>query len=96
MSDATDRVAQAIRDAMAADAGSDPEFPRSPLVEDGIDDVLIDGRFDLRKAARAAIEALRVPTQEMIEASGDDGLWNENDRQMVIHRFSAMIDAALK
>lgn len=49
------------------------------------------------KAARAAIEAMREPTDGMIAASPEEGVsWDEHARGFAASYYRAMIDAALK
>jgi hypothetical protein len=57
--------------------------------------VTLDGEFDLYVLARAAIEALREPTEEMVEA----GVTAETGRTLgerVTNCHRAMIDSILK
>lgn len=49
-----------------------------------------------RRDARAAIEAMREPTEAMISAASEEGVsWSEDARSYVRSEFAAMIDAAL-
>lgn len=82
-----DRVAKAIYDAAnAEDYVSDYRF------HDG--DTTLDGRFNLDKFARAAIEAMREPTKAMLKDGWEhtaDPCWEDD----VADCWRAMIDAAL-
>ncbi len=50
-----------------------------------------DGRLDLPKIARAAIEAMREPTEAMVDAG-----WADATAEDAIGVWRAMIDEALK
>ena len=63
----------------------------SRLEDRGLTDVTIDGVFDLKDVARAAIEAMREPTEAMA-AAGQTMLDIEGDAAII---WRAMIDAAL-
>jgi hypothetical protein len=58
--------------------------------------------IDLDKAARAALAAMREPTDEMIEAAmkpylyGNDDLMNAAFRETIAKYWHAMLDEALK
>ena len=51
------------------------------------------GEFVSRAIARAGIEAMREPTQDMIEACGADDYYDSFDRRKA--NWETMIDAAL-
>lgn len=61
------------------------EVPAYVDASRGIHDVTLDGSFDLAAAFRAAIEAMREPTDGMIADGSDDA-----------ETWRAMIDAALR
>lgn len=48
------------------------------------------------KAARAAIEAMREPTEAMIAAGNIAAGLNQSDKHEIPHILAAVIDAALK
>ena len=77
-----ERVARAIRAEIAGLV-----FDRS-IDGDGADGV---GMY--ADIARAAIEAMREPTQAMLDAA--DGPWSDDDRPALIDEYRSMIDAAL-
>lgn len=83
-----EKAAYAILDELKRQADD-----RGSTVDDSAtDDVLIDGRsFDLAKAARAAIEAMRDPTFEM------RGQWQQRFVRggTITEMWNAMIDEAL-
>jgi hypothetical protein len=83
-----EKVARALFDAMQAHKGPDPEWPRKPFVQGEVEDAMIDGSFDLRAIARAAIDAMREPTEEMVMAA--------RVRTGSVATWHAMIDAAIK
>lgn len=68
----------------------------STYVEDATDmgRVLIDGRIDLPALMRAAIEAMREPTDAMYDA-GDEFVGSLGDAGNAEKVWRAMIDAAL-
>lgn len=83
-----ERVADAIRDALPVNVEFTDEYMRKEVL----------------RAARAAIEAMREPTEEMLDAPSRDKIMTElfNENGSVIadeglaYGWSAMIDAALK
>lgn len=78
-----DRVAQAILDAINAPS----DEPPSGVL--GMD----SGEVDCRKLARAAIEAMRMPTGAMYEAVSNCGLmWRDNNSTQI---WQLMIGGAL-
>lgn len=90
MSEMVERVARAIYE---------KANEQSPVVGTGhaeADDgkTILDGAYDLLAIARAAIEAMRVPTEKMIAAgmTCESGTYEED----VPRIFTAMIDAALE
>lgn len=62
-------LAQVILTALEAENGPNPEFPEDQLVAGEIEHVLIDGTFDLRKVARAVIEAQREAAKTLNPAN---------------------------
>lgn len=64
--------------------------------EGGGDEIFIDGHIDGRALARAAIEAMREPTEEMSVAALNVGLPEAGDPPLYELVWRAMIDAALK
>jgi len=55
--------------------------------------------YDCRPAARAAIEAMRIPPEEMVLAGLNCDAWADNEGnavEMLSGTFTAMISAALK
>lgn len=81
-----ERVARAIHDAMYSDEQSGAWMSgKCPL-----DSVTVDGEVDLIRAATTAIQAMRDPTPEMIEAGeAVDGTVT------ALPIWQAMIDASL-
>ena len=75
MTEMIERVARAILASLAKDGPADPG---SGL---GLRGVLLDEAYDLEEAARAAIEAMREPTEGMVTNGGG--------------YYQSMIDAAL-
>jgi len=59
--------------------------------DDDVNDLLLDGYFDLTTVVRHVIEAMREPTEEMLQEYGFP-----YTREMVTANWKAMIDAALK
>lgn len=86
MSEMIERVARAM--AVAFEANED-EFASC----DDLVDACLGGDFDLYNIARAAIEAMREPTDEMLRAS----FRANTDPEIKLHkqRWQAMIDEAL-
>jgi hypothetical protein len=82
MSEMVDKVAEAILDALPAFVGEGASD--DPLMISYIDCEAVD----LREIARAAIEAMREPTEQMVEAASPP--------KGIAGGWSAMIDAALK
>lgn len=90
MNEMIERVAKAIFDDFIKQGGESPgayvgntsEFPFIGL----------DGGFDIGRAARAAIEAMREPTPRMALANSDA---SGPDDQQTINDWRAMIDASL-
>lgn len=69
MTDIIDKVAEAIK----ADLIADPDTDAYMQADDSVDDFLIDGHVNLRKAATAALEALA------------EGLvWDKNDGEKLL------------
>jgi hypothetical protein len=91
MTEMVERVARAIKERLA-------EIEDVYFRDDG-SDCTIDGHVDIEDLARAAIEAMREPTQEILDAPavpnalGDDENYSDID---VREAYQAMIDAALK
>lgn len=90
MSAMVERVARAIYDAADASGEYVGTWDRAYVV--------LDGAFDLRVLARAALAAMREPTEEMLDAvsmrdiEGTDAhAW----RMEAADHWRAMIDAAL-
>ena len=94
-----ERVARALFQAFETDRGPDPELPRHPFVQERcLRDVILDGHFDLERATRAAIEAMREPSEEMVRA-GEQSMPDAGsvDHSSELHAaWPTMIDAALK
>jgi hypothetical protein len=86
--DMVERVARAILEAAGDRAMGDT---------DDLSCVLIDGDMDLIGLARAAIEAMREPTEAMLQAQHMDAMWDEPDegKPAAYYDWRAMIDAAL-
>ena len=101
MSEMVERVARALFETQVRCANelfkiSDPRRVRT---EDQIMASIEAGWRLNEKDARAAIEAMRVSTNEMIIAGFDCDAWANaegNAIEMLSGTFSAMIDAALK
>lgn len=93
--DMVERVARAIYDAADPTSGDSvaTALMDSPFVGDGGRDILSDIMDICRSAARAAIEAMREPTEAMVLAGceRDDGA----DRTNADGVYRAMINAAL-
>ena len=92
MSEMVERVARAI----AAKDLRDDLWDFMP--EDGDDDVIIC-KNNYRPAARAAIEAMREPTKEMLSAAWATGCTGDNggnERADIEDEWPAMIEEALK
>lgn len=85
MNEMVERVARAIYYA---------GWPEPPTMPRNRWEALSDEERALcRRMARAAIAAMREPTEEMVDAAGSDLADCENDQ--IIAAFRAMIDAAL-
>jgi hypothetical protein len=56
----------------------------------------LDGKWNLSDMARAAIEAMREPTEAMVTAGGHAALDSVSQRADARDAWEAMIDAALK
>jgi len=82
MSEMTERVVKAIRQKAA-------EIDHRPGVLEA------DPMWFADEYARAAIEAMREPTEGMIKAAGVVSFGTDN-RPYIIRDWNAMIDAALK
>ena len=64
-----------------------------PVLSGGnLDNVLIDGRANLRTAARAVIEALAVPSEAMLSEGADGGIGAVDALEV----WQAMLRAALQ
>lgn len=90
MSEMIERVAKAIYE--ADDVWSEA-FPWPTM---GSDEQSAD---NYRRIARAAIQAMRVPTKEMVLAGLNCDAWADNEGnavEMLSGTFTAAIDAALK
>jgi hypothetical protein len=48
------------------------------------------------EAARAAIEAMREPTQAMLDVGTDDAGWGDCEESEISYRWNAMVSAALQ
>lgn len=86
-----ERIARAIHDAMYSDEQSGAWMSgKCPL-----DSVTVDGDVDLMRAATAAIQAMREPTKQMMDAAQldpqDDPMVS---RGMAYSAWVSMIDAA--
>lgn len=86
-----DRVQDAIVQALRA-------YGRGEVMSIGDHDRLrgfheLNGDFDIRSAARAAIKAMREPTDEMVRAGADGS--GEGSEACAEGAWSAMLDAAL-
>lgn len=93
------RIEQGWPEVEAEDPVQD-DYGSSPFVSGGIEAggyVLIDGRVKPLDIARAAIEAMREPTETMIEAAHDKCGWVDFDtyREKYTWSWQAMIAAAL-
>lgn len=104
MSEMVDRVAQAIADELARQEGNEESF----ILHDGKLSYLDQEEVDMLAVARAAIEAMREPTKQMIDAGIDaadtvedytqdtDGSYRvDSPSDMPFPIYRAMIDAAL-
>lgn len=90
MSEMIERVARAL-------AQQVDEAAYNPI--ENLSGVGLDGVVDLLALARAAIEAMREPTEEMIEAGAAAGGWDERFEpiEAAIERsYEAMVGCALK
>lgn len=91
-----ERVAKALYDKLDENQGSTVAGDPS----DGIAMTTVDGRWDLRDIARAAIEAMRKPTAEMVEEGSyqvHGGIECESgDSRIAAFTYERMISAALK
>lgn len=91
MSEMLDRVSEALRAALKADESlflyhyADHKFPGSPNVS-------VEGDVDLHDLARAAIAAMREPTQDMKDAHP----FTFDGGYEAAEVWQAMIDAALR
>lgn len=94
MSEMTERVARAIRDALKPNATFS-----DPYISDGDSGPIIDGMFDMEGIARAAIEAMREPNEAMIAAGHStfrEAAWEAPTDEEIRRAYVAMADAALK
>lgn len=96
MSEVIERIACAIASDLKAQADASRGLifvnPRAMEVLDG---VTLDGVFDLLTVARAAIEAIRKPTDAMIQRGWQDGAGGWGEGEEIPDIWRAMIDAAL-
>lgn len=82
-----EQVARAMEEALR-NADAWPEKGGFVSTEYGV--TTIDGTFKMEVVARAVIEAMRRPTQKMLQAADDTGSFAE-----ALRGYSAMIDTAL-
>ncbi len=93
MSEMIERVARAIVAGISAATKDNHDIVLSE--EDG--KVLVDGWCDYKVVARAAISAMREPTEAMIDAGkSQDCVPDWNDQASAGQHWAAMISAALK
>ncbi|USA40214.1 hypothetical protein NCF86_03395 [Pelagerythrobacter marinus] len=60
----------------------------------------VEGSFEVEPVARAVLQAIRVPTEAMVEIAANQGVWDDDmnipPSQAAEEVWQAMIDAALK
>lgn len=91
-----ERVAQAIYEKMPF---NDPGFGVKPKWVPGGNS---DKQYEARGYARAAIEAMRIPTDQMLAIGGEEGCWDERivsaapSAKAALEVWQHMINEALK
>ena len=95
MGSETEGMVERVAKAMISAIDEKEAFVRE---NDGICDVTVDGHVDFAALARAAIEAMREPTDEMVRAGrAVDGQYNTVRASIdAAAHYRAMIDKALE